>query len=280
MIKFYAQASAYCTIFRCQCLICLAYIAPVFLAIPNMLALAIKPRFNETNCGLTKEIKAMGTRLELEETEQYVISHSCMAKGNNYFLSKINIWIYSLVLKVVPCMVLTIFTGFLIKELCKAKQRSVRLSTRTLTYRQNRLNKQQNRTTGLLIVILVMFLISEFPSGIMGVLWAIHGNYFYHDCYHPLGELMDMMALINSAVSFIPYCLMSQEFRNTIAKYPFAMKKCTFPLKQCALCYKRRDQSSQPKMQKGGGKSNIMVMVPRDSTVISNNTKIVATHTF
>ena len=65
MIKLYAQASTYCTIFCCQCLICLAYIVPVFLTIPNMLALAIKPRLRERNCGLTKGIKTMGKRLEL-----------------------------------------------------------------------------------------------------------------------------------------------------------------------------------------------------------------------
>ena len=280
MIKLYAQASAYCTIFCCQCLICLAYIVPVFLTIPNMLALAIKPRFSETNCGLTNGIKAMGKRLELEETEQYIISHSCMAKANNYFLSKLNIWIYSFLLKVVPCIVLTIFTGFLIMELFKSKQRSVRFSSWRQTDRQNRLNKQQDRATSILIVTIILFLIAEFPSGIMGVIWAIRGNDFYHDCYHPLGELMDMMALINSAVSFIPYCLMSQEFRNTIAKCPFTMKKCPYPLNQCAPFYKRREQSSQPIEQKGSGNSNIMVMVPRENTVISNTTKIVTTRSF
>ena len=36
---------------------------------------------------------------------------------------------------------------------------------------------------------------------------------FFMDCYTPLGELMDMMALVNCALNFILYCLMSRQFR-------------------------------------------------------------------
>ena len=272
VIRFHAEVYVHCTTSRCNLLIGLAYIVPIFLSIPNMISLAIKPRFNETNCEMTMAIEAMGKRLELEETEQYVIGHSCLAKANNYFLSKLNIWIYSFLLKVVPCIVLTVFTGFLIKELCKSKQRSVRFSTWRQTDRQNRLNKQQNRTTRILIVTIILFLTAEFPSGIMGVLWAILGNDFYHDCYHPLGELMDMMALINSAVSFIPYSLMSLHFRKTFAKCLFGMKESTYPLRQHASYSKRGQKSYHTEMRNEGAKSNIMLMMPRDSIVVCNTT--------
>ena len=42
-------------------------------------------------------------------------------------MDTINLWLYSLVLKVVPCFVLTVFTGFLVKALYKAEERSARL---------------------------------------------------------------------------------------------------------------------------------------------------------
>ena len=50
-----------------------------------------------------------------------------MAKDNNMLLYTVNMWLYSFVLKVVPCFVLTVFTGFLIRALYKAEERSARL---------------------------------------------------------------------------------------------------------------------------------------------------------
>ena len=46
------------------------------------------------------------------------------------------------------------------------------------------------------------------------MLSAILGKQFFLSCYNPLGEIMDMMALINSAVNFLLYCLMSTQFRT------------------------------------------------------------------
>ena len=49
----------------------------------------------------------------------------------------------------------------------------------------------------------------------MGLLSAIWGKQFFIECYNPVGEIMDMMALTNSAINFILYCLMSSQFRLT-----------------------------------------------------------------
>ena len=50
------------------------------------------------------------------------------------------------------------------------------------------------------------------------MLSAIFGQQFFYDCYNPVGEMMDMMALINSAANYILYCLMSSDFRQTLRK--------------------------------------------------------------
>jgi hypothetical protein len=55
-------------------------------------------------------------------------------------------------------------------------------------------------------------------QGILGMLSAIFGQQFFYDCYNPVGEMMDMMALINSAANYILYCLMSSDFRQTLRK--------------------------------------------------------------
>ncbi|QQP36286.1 Uncharacterized protein FKW44_021336, partial [Caligus rogercresseyi] len=54
--------------------------------------------------------------------------------------------------------------------------------------------------------------------GILGMLSAIYGDKFFKDCYRPLGDVMDAMALINSAINFILYCFMSKQFRKTFVE--------------------------------------------------------------
>ena len=50
------------------------------------------------------------------------------------------------------------------------------------------------------------------------MLSAILGQQFFLECYNPVGEMMDMVALTNSAANFILYCLMSSQFRETMWK--------------------------------------------------------------
>ena len=59
----------------------------------------------------------------------------------------------------------------------------------------------------------------------MGMLSAIWGKQFFIECYNPVGEMMDMMALTNSAINFILYCLMSSQFRLTGRKILGIRKK-------------------------------------------------------
>ena len=62
-------------------------------------------------------------------------------------------------------------------------------------------------------------------QGILGMLSAIWGKQFFIQCYNPVGEMMDMMALTNSAINFILYCLMSSQFRLTGRKILGIRKK-------------------------------------------------------
>ena len=47
--------------------------------------------------------------------------------GTPGFLFSLTIWLYSFMLKLIPSIILIIFTGFLIIELYKAEERSARL---------------------------------------------------------------------------------------------------------------------------------------------------------
>lgn len=74
---------------------------------------------------------------------------------------------------------------------------------------------QNETTTRLLIAVMIVFLICEFPAGILAALCAILGQDFFENVYQPTGTLTDLFALINSSVNFILYCFMSTQFRTT-----------------------------------------------------------------
>lgn len=74
---------------------------------------------------------------------------------------------------------------------------------------------QNETTTRLLIAVMIVFLICEFPAGILAACCAIFGEKFFENVYQPTGILTDLLALINSSVNFILYCFMSTQFRIT-----------------------------------------------------------------
>ncbi|KAK3882105.1 hypothetical protein Pcinc_013492, partial [Petrolisthes cinctipes] len=61
----------------------------------------------------------------------------------------------------------------------------------------------------------VAVLATELPQGILSFLSGIYGPRFFTKCYLHWGEMMDLLALINSAVNFLLYYIMSHQFRVT-----------------------------------------------------------------
>ena len=57
-----------------------------------------------------------------------------------------------------------------------------------------------------------------YVQGILGILTGAFGQKFFEECYTPVGELMDLMVLINSSTNFIFYLFMSSDFKNTVKK--------------------------------------------------------------
>jgi thyrotropin-releasing hormone receptor len=78
-----------------------------------------------------------------------------------------------------------------------------------------KLQRRTDRTTTLLVAVLLLFLCTEFPQGILGLLSAVRKKCFFKRCYSIFGEVMDLLALINAAIVFVLYGLMSKQFRTT-----------------------------------------------------------------
>ncbi|XP_015177510.1 PREDICTED: sex peptide receptor-like [Polistes dominula] len=170
-------------------------------------------------------------------------------------LKEMNFWIYSVVIKLIPCLALTILSIKLVLVLLEAKERRKKLTSKTLKSNNQKLNdmttndnintttttaaaaaaataaitkikkkksnrnmdkeRQTDRTTMMLLAVLLLFLLTELPQGVLGLLSVILGSGFFHTCYLMLGDVIDILTLINSAINFILYCTMSRQFRTT-----------------------------------------------------------------
>ncbi|XP_037068728.1 sex peptide receptor-like [Pollicipes pollicipes] len=190
-----------------------AYIFCPILCIPSYLTFAITPMGNFT--------------------DRFVVGFSDLSKGNDKFLEKFNFWMYSVHVKLLPCIILTIFSCCLISELMKARKRKVELLRKMSAgqSKQSCAERQAVRTTRMLLAILLLFLLTEFPQGILSLMSGILGKDFLGQCYNKLGDLMDILALINSSMNFIFYCSMSTQFRSTFQHLFLTNRWVPVPLK-------------------------------------------------
>ncbi|CAB3400397.1 unnamed protein product [Caenorhabditis bovis] len=131
-------------------------------------------------------------------------------------------WAFGVVFKILPSLILTILLIALIRSLKSVERRrknwkrtqgaqictnSERKAKRKLTTRP--------RTTRMLVIILMLCVLVELPNGFLNLCVAIYGEDFGNRVYDPMGNFMEMLTLLYSSVSFVLYCLMSNDFLTT-----------------------------------------------------------------
>lgn len=136
----------------------------------------------------------------------YKINSSELANNHSILLTA-NLWIYSVAIKLIPCFALTILSLRLIGALLEAKRRRKQLTSHNATGMKTIVNgkavekvqknsktlekeKQTDRTTRMLLAVLLLFLTTEFPQGILGLLSAVLKPAFFRECYLKLGKFL------------------------------------------------------------------------------------------
>jgi len=142
-LKQSSQASAYCTFPRCHRLILAAFLCPILICIPNYLMFAIYherkyyftgpysnlPIITQSpdrstlvgSCETLSKVPAMSSDAgpvscleSIAEFDNYLVDLSSLAKGSNQLLHRIHFWTFSVIVKLIPCVLLTFFMGWLV----------------------------------------------------------------------------------------------------------------------------------------------------------------------
>ena len=130
-----------------------------------------------------------------------------------------NMILYSVFAKLLPCVLMAVYCGLLLRTLNHPKFRRTWDNDRRRSsgYRWMQRPLRRSQTTLMLLVIIVMFLLTELPQSILIIL-SVPLDGFFESVYIPLGDVMDIIALLTNAINFVLYCSMSLEFRNTLVK--------------------------------------------------------------
>lgn len=134
--------------------IILSYIISPIISIPIYMSLTIK-EFNIT-------LSSNESLLITEDTNMtiYKVWPSELAANHQMLY----LWVYSVIIKLLPCIALTFLSLQLIGALYEAKKRKAKL-TGNISIKLLRKKKQADRTTKMLIAVLLLFLVTEFPQG-------------------------------------------------------------------------------------------------------------------
>lgn len=208
VIKYPERSQILCTHYRCTLSICASYILPMFVCSPSYFF-----------AGIT-------TSVVTENGKNYTLYHvhlSDFARENTIYFF-FCLWTYSIIIKWAPCIILSIISYWLIKTLCQAAKRKQVIRgynscpTEHSDRRAFKTERRTERTTKMLLAVLLLFLLTEVPQAILVLVSAVRGKEFFIKCYYIIGNFMDILALINGAINFILYCSMSRQFRQTFGQ--------------------------------------------------------------
>ena len=209
-----------CSMHRAKVSIFAVYLLTAIICIPNYLVTAIKkaPKLCQRD---TQQTLAAANSSDPSpsngssasshyDCSYYMFVNSDLAEP---YLNNFNYWIQAFLIKLIPCALLTILTILLIFAMHSANKRRMALKSQGKKDESDRA-REHNRTTAMLLAIVALFLLTELPQGVL-TLCSIFVQNFFDDVYVPLGDLLDIMALLNNSINFVLYCTMSRQFRST-----------------------------------------------------------------
>lgn len=170
-----------------------SYVIAPLISVPYFLSLSIFSSEILIFANNMTEIRAVGNFSdyndfgesgEIMKLTKYYLHPSKLAQRHDQLF----LWVYSVIIKLLPCIALTYFSLQLIRALYEAKKRKEKLTSGSVSVKLLTKKKQADRTTRMLIAVLLLFLITEFPQGIMGLFSALLHQHFFTYCYQKLGK--------------------------------------------------------------------------------------------
>lgn len=133
----------------------------------------------------------------------YWVAESALA---NTTLKQVNFVVYGVCGKIVGSVLLGLLSLLLILSLRQAQAAAARMRKRHRARRRQRISL-------ILALVTLLFAITEAPQGVLLLLSSFSEEFYEHE-YAQLGDLQDLLTLLNSVLNFALYVAMSRQFRS------------------------------------------------------------------
>ena len=225
-----------CTYKRAILAAILTFTVSLLLTLPNIFQNEIGP-INHT-CYVEAENETWQQYYGITLSESFVQSQWAI---------RLNYWLFAALGKFLPCILLLVFTMFLVKVLHKAEIRQQRLHNNTRRFSRDSSTKgilrkrsksssskksstsdranDYHQTTRMLLAVVISFTAVELPHGIL-LLWVMLTS--NHVVYSLLGDVIDLATLTSFSINFVLYSIMSRQYRQLFMALlckPFSCEK-------------------------------------------------------
>lgn len=128
-------------------------------------------------------------------------------------------WFRVLFVHMIPCTSLVILNAFLVCTMRAAQARREQLMKQNRNSESRRL-KESNSTTIMLVAVVAMFLLVEFPLAILMILYILQSSFYAHifqlnEVFQMASLIINLCILLSYPFNFVIYCGMSRQFRET-----------------------------------------------------------------
>lgn len=203
------QARTWCTISNVLRATVIVYIVAVLSQLTRFIDFITVPmtvpsltKLNETYTGCSYHVRAWAMR------------HQDMYQNIYY-------WFRIIFIHLVPCISLVVLNGLLISAMRKAQVRRMQLLKQNKKSESRKL-KESNCTTLMLVAVVGLFLLVEFPLGIIMTLYVTDNTFdlklFSAEIYSIMTSMSNFFILLSYPLNFFIYCGMSRQFRETFKR--------------------------------------------------------------
>lgn len=170
------------------------------------------------------------------------VGNELSSLGQNELYKTIYYWLTTSLFTFIPLLLLTVFNSFLIRSVHISRKERFQMTQgkggMTTSSRANggesselvssatvpksgvdlSSSKQENKITIMLIAVVILFFICQFPTAIMLIIYTMYTpgpntrNYYV---FIGLNNIFNFLMALNSAGNFLLYCLFSQRYRRT-----------------------------------------------------------------
>ncbi|XP_076749589.1 uncharacterized protein LOC143422672 [Xylocopa sonorina] len=155
---------------------------------------------------------------------RYFVQLTKMAE-NHRVLKYIYFWNSNLI-KYSPYIVLMVIFVQLLQVLLKPRNQNIRnqnLNPRGFEIINRR--DQPGQTIKMFLIVLFLFLSTELPQQVLGLVNVIHDRGFSKTCHLMLVDVGDILSLVSSAISVSLFCLTNSQFRATFKTFIFGERE-------------------------------------------------------